>query len=477
MTSNAHKYEHVVVTMLPHFLKPDFESKLDALSSKYSTTEVFMIKMEINRRMSPCTKRLDLRGRVPGEVREYEIDDNQCWLDDLAFNHYRKRVEFYGGMLTNGLWEELQPKQTTRSVLLKPNKQKIEPEAKLSAEYFKSGFGILRKESRYKFFATVDIILSDGSIVHGNTLDISQSGLKVKATAAFDYRVGDIVSVCFPELAKDHELPELKAGIDYQVTQIRDYSYSSHFITLGLKISEINDSINEIIDIRHRSKTQKPSEESNDKIDNIRHRALEKTVINHTTTLPLFLDFGVIRFALLTLMNTGIWNYWHNDKGEQFFSQLLSEDRLKLLKENRELIFYSFCHYENDQKYYVCAASVELTEEQKKLFWQMGANEISWRVFRLRLSTIEQDELKDSPTDMAALSHVVLIQELTDTEQTGEYLNHPASSETEASILNGYSRSFYNSSRISAIYPDINSGFADLLRKIAIDHFDTTSSL
>ncbi|MFD2179834.1 PilZ domain-containing protein [Veronia pacifica] len=476
MTISAQKFEHVVIELLPHFLKPNFEARLDALSSKYTSTEVFMIKMEINRRMTPCSKRLDLRGRVPGEVREYELENERCWLDDIALNHYRKRIEFYGGSLTHGLWEELQPKQEKRNVLLKPTQHKAEPTANFSAEYFKSGAGILRKESRYKFFATIELVLPDGCLVHGNTLDISSSGLKIKATAAFDYHVDDEVTIRFPKLDEAEEMPELIEGITYTITQIRDYSYSSHFMTLGLKIVSPSKAIGAVIDNRHRNKkSQKPTEDSNHQIDNIRHRALEKVVVNHTTTLALFLEFGAIRFALMTLMNRGIWDYWHNEKGEQFFSQLLSEGRLQSLQKERELIFYCFCRYKKDQKYYVCASDTELSEQERKHFWSIGINEPSWRILRLRLSAIEKDELKDSPTDMAALSHIVLIQDLTDHDQRDDYQIESPEPEVKTELLNRFSRSLYNSSRISPINPDIQSQFADLLRKISVDHFDSTS--
>ncbi len=81
----------------------DFDYLLSQMTEGEPPSTKILVKMELNRIMEPCTKTIDLRGRVNGECREYELDGLKHWLDDVAFNAYHKNIQKFGGY-TEGVW-------------------------------------------------------------------------------------------------------------------------------------------------------------------------------------------------------------------------------------------------------------------------------------------------------------------------------------------------------------------------------------
>ena len=92
--------------LIPAYNSDDFEYLLAQITEGEAPSVKILVKMELNRVMAPCTKSVDLRGRVKGECREYELDGVKHWLDDVAFNAYHKNTRKFGGY-TEGVWEAL----------------------------------------------------------------------------------------------------------------------------------------------------------------------------------------------------------------------------------------------------------------------------------------------------------------------------------------------------------------------------------
>ena len=89
--------------LIPAYNSDDFEYLLAQITEGEAPSVKILVKMELNRVMAPCTKSVDLRGRVKGECREYELDGVKHWLDDVAFNAYHKNTRKFGGY-TEGVW-------------------------------------------------------------------------------------------------------------------------------------------------------------------------------------------------------------------------------------------------------------------------------------------------------------------------------------------------------------------------------------
>ena len=92
--------------LIPTYHTGEFEHLLSQLTDGEPPSLKILVKMELKRLMSPCYRSIDLRGRVKGECREYELDGISHWLDDVAFNIYHKNVRKFSGY-TEGVFDSL----------------------------------------------------------------------------------------------------------------------------------------------------------------------------------------------------------------------------------------------------------------------------------------------------------------------------------------------------------------------------------
>lgn len=94
----------LVERLIPVYRSGDLDYLLSQMTEGHPPSAKLLVKMELNRLMAPCTKSIDLRGKVQGECREYHFDGRQHWLDDVAFNSYQKSLKKFGAY-TEGVWE------------------------------------------------------------------------------------------------------------------------------------------------------------------------------------------------------------------------------------------------------------------------------------------------------------------------------------------------------------------------------------
>lgn len=215
--------------LIPAYNSDDFEYLLAQMTEGEAPSVKILVKMELNRVMAPCTKSVDLRGRVKGECREYELDGVKHWLDDVAFNAYHKNTRKFGGY-TEGVWEALCNTHNNFRVMQKRGKpQGIEFSEKSTAydvEAINLGYDLKRRENRLKLSSQIEFQVNKDQLVHATTVDISPSGAKFKVPSAFNYKLGEIIAVRFVELAKNSEVEGLNTPINYRIVGI-DESYEN----------------------------------------------------------------------------------------------------------------------------------------------------------------------------------------------------------------------------------------------------------
>lgn len=81
----------LVERLIPVYRSDDFDLVLSQMTEGEHPSVKILVKMEMKRVMAPCTKTIDLRGRVQGECREYKLEELTHWLDDVAINAYHKK--------------------------------------------------------------------------------------------------------------------------------------------------------------------------------------------------------------------------------------------------------------------------------------------------------------------------------------------------------------------------------------------------
>lgn len=436
-------YTGLIEQLLPLYQSPQFDALLNRLTAGEPNSSKLLIKIEINRLMAPCQRSIDLRGKVKGDCREYTLDGLKHWLDDVAINHYHKRIAHYGGKLTVGLWDELHNTPNNFRVLHQKEKQQLAAgdasnsaltHPSVMADVLRFGHYLSRSESRVHLSTGLFITLPDGQEVHGVTSDISNSGCRVKMPAAFDYELGAIIVVEFRELASQYEIEGLTEGLDYRVVGIDDGDESGSFIWLRLRLETNSDAVKRAIDLKTHSPNFKKRRDNEDKVLSIRSRAFEQTFLQHTSHLPLFFSGNELKYCLLTDHNKSLWEYWHDERNQPLINQIFNPRRIEHLlvdgAKSSQILLYCFSIEQQNKQYFYSASPSELTAEQRVLFWHIGAHRPSWRVFRITVSSIvsqDLDRLQDASPDrldrINELTHIALIQDITVEQGKDDYLN------------------------------------------------------
>ncbi len=199
--------------LIPAYQSEDFDNVLAMMTEGESPSVKLLVKMELNKMMAPCTKSVDLRGRVQGECREYELDGRKHWLDDVAFNEYQKGTQKFGSY-TEGVWNNLCNTRNNFRVMQQTGDDKKEgltsADSPFEVEPVTLGFDLKRRESRLLFTTQVEIRLPGGQLVHGVSVDVSASGGRFKVPTAFAYKQGQVLDVLFTELTKSSKIIGLK---------------------------------------------------------------------------------------------------------------------------------------------------------------------------------------------------------------------------------------------------------------------------
>ena len=433
-------YKGLIERLIPVYDSEDFEDVFQMMTEGEDGPTRLQLKMELNRIMSPCMKAVDLRGRVQGECRPYQLNGRQHWLDDVAINTYHKRIKIFGNQFRVGLYEALMNTRNNFRVMhqqgkLQPKvapKEESLPDNPLVAPLIRFGHYLTRNENRWQIATPVSLELPLSQTVNGISADLSYSGAKFKVPAAFNYKLGMTLVVRFPKLAEQLGDPRLVKGMSYRILGIDENPDNDSYKWLRLKLLSDNALIKAVIDHGLSQSQSRTRHNHEDKIIQIRTRGYEHCFLKHSTSMPVFFSGTKLTYCLLTQYNRHIWSHWHDERNQPVLNHLISEDRLASLgkaglKQSSTLI-YSFHHEHDGKTFFYSAALPEMNAEQRRLFWHVGAQRDSWRVMRLSLQPIDQediDSLKSIAPDMVdklgSLTHVGVLQDLTNKEAQQDY--------------------------------------------------------
>lgn len=430
-------YKALIEQLLPAYGSEDFHQVFDSLTSNESGPIKLRIKMEINRLMAPCKKIIDLRGRVKGQCRSYTFNGQTHWLDDVAINILHRRSKVFNNQYCVGLYEALVNTHNNFRELHQQGERATSTEKKVTTELFTAnlirfGHYLHREENRLQISTPVTISIPFNQQIWGMTTDLSSSGAKFKVPSAFSYRLGQTIDAYFPQLAEIHNEPLLEQPHRYRVLGIDDNPEDASFKWLRLIALSENEALKKLIIASQNKGILRHRNNHEDKIIQARTQGYEHCFLKHTVGLPLFFSDTELKYALLTDHNRYLWQYWHDERNQPVINQLLSEQRIaslghKGLKQSSTLI-YCFHHDHQGQRYFYSAALPEMDQEQRRIFWQLGSHRDSWRVMRLTVYPLRQQELEklnDVAPEMIEkfqdLTHVGVLQDITHKNTQSDY--------------------------------------------------------
>ncbi len=423
--------------LIPVYGSVDFDFVLGQLTEEAPSSTKVLVKMELNRLMAPCTKSIDLRGRVNGECRKYVLEGIAHWLDDAAFNDYHKNIKKFG-RYTEGVWENLIAARNNFSAMNKPvsAEQKISftsSDSPFLAEPIQLGYDLKRQEKRLKVQTQVEIHCSKGQVLHGLSIDLSSSGAKFKVPATFNYNLGEHLEVRLTELASKSQLVGIEKPLTYRVLAVDDCYENNAVRYLRTTLLTKTNLIDRVIDEALSSAEKRTRHDNQDKIVRARRRGYEHIALKHTSNLPLFFQGNELKLALLTPNNQQLWQYWHDERNQQTLGSLFHPERMNSLitpgVKGTTNVLYSFTHEHERKTYFYSMLRPEANRDQRLLFWHFGAKRQSWRVFRIslfELSELEKNELATFSTELAATTHSIthmgILQEISNDQSGQDYL-------------------------------------------------------
>ncbi|WP_311568659.1 PilZ domain-containing protein [Photobacterium arenosum] len=431
------EYKGLIEQLLPAYDSGDFNDLFQHLTADLSGPVRLQVKMEINRLMAPCRQPVDLRGKVSGECRPYDMHGMTHWLDDVAMNVYRRRIKTYGEQYRVGLFESLMNTRNNFRVMQQQDTQAPPPEEPaealpFGAELLRFGYHLSRSEQRIQITTPVVLTLPYSQEVNGTTSDISPSGARFRVSSAFRYHTGQVVTAFFPELAKQLKDERLVQGISYRILGVSPHADNDSYIWLRLMMIESSDALKEAIEARQKMAASRSRQNHEDKIIQSRTRGYEHSFLKHTSSIPLFFAGNELKYCLQTEHNRHLWEHWHDERNQSVINHLLSEDRIRTLGQEGlsqgSTLIYSFTHQHEGKTYFYSAALPEMSVEERQLFWQIGATRESWRVVRLTLYPISQDDkiqLQEIAPELletlSSLTHIGVLQNLTNKDGQHDY--------------------------------------------------------
>lgn len=461
MSQDLEQYQEIIEELKPMINEPEFNQVLSHVASSVPKQKRFLLKMELKRLARPCIRLIDLRGLVDGKCRLYEHENRQHFLDDVAVETFEKQLRIFGEY-TIGVYEATTNTENNFRVRHKKEQQaaiknkntkappKEQPESYL-APLVAFGNYAQREEERMNFAMNIEIFTESNKSIQANTVDISVSGLKVKASKEHLFKVGERMIIQFRGLEKEYSLNK-RQGIPYSIGSVEQLDEAQR-----LNLKRLDDSPNPSFDKFLKQFIHGNKRRYKVNLDNtiaaIQNKTYEQYYIPNFTSIPIYIenieDTYEPKYALANDSNREEIQYWASETQDLRIGYILSDARIKqalaLPKGRQELYIFVFNHIKNNKVYFYSATHSELDAkpELKKVFLGYGSRKASWRIYKLQMTdlapnqsyrplsisnsindSVKRQNQKPSPRLMSRLKnlkHIAVLTNITDELSTEHY--------------------------------------------------------
>ncbi len=405
MSQDLEEYQAIIEQLKPMVNEPEFNQLLEQVAAGIPKPKRFLIKMELKRQAKPCSRRIDLRGHVDGECREFEYDDLTHYLDEIAIEVFERQVRMFG-KYTLGVFEAVSNTENNFRVMYrKQREEQLKAQSGdadampviAQAPIIRFNHFPNRCEERMNFAVNLELFTELNRSIQATSVDISLNGLKVKLNKDQLLKPGERITVHYRGLETQFTLDK-KMGLTYQVA---NFDSSRQEQRVGLKrVDEVKHAAFDAFLERfiHGNKRRYKVNMENT-LDAIFTKACEQYYTPNLTSVPVYLEPGkesyIARYALLNDANRDTIYYWNNENQENQLGYLFSKSRVEQLlaqsAADRHTTIYCFNHVKDDAVYFYSASLPELNADPalKALFLGFGSRKASWRVYHVQLTTMQ----------------------------------------------------------------------------------------
>lgn len=412
MNIDFSKYQKLINSFRGEANKPSFDIKFNQSTANMAKTEKFLLKMELKRLASACTRSIDLRGLVDGDCKLYEYSGQSHFLDDVAIKVFEENIEQYKGY-TFGVYdavkntennfrviyqkEQNKNSQLSEAMTTTSSQKKSADKIQYPVRIFSLNQSIDRIEERMNYVTPLTIVLDDNQRKTVSSIDISISGLKFRLNSQTPLHIEQLIKVTFNELHHNFQFKKDHALI-YQVKNIQSDT-NTQLVGCQRIEAEGEDAFKAFLFSYIQANKRRYKINLENTISTLQARTFEHYVLPKLNELPIFFQHKnkaiLPRYALTTNNNQSTFQYWQDEESHSNLQFLVNEERLaRLLKKTRQgkpLLVYSFIHQHQGKDFFYTLDEDQVDADDGffATFLTFAANKSSFAITQLSYFPVE----------------------------------------------------------------------------------------
>ncbi|WP_372768187.1 PilZ domain-containing protein [Pseudoalteromonas sp.] len=404
------KYQSLIEELKRDLGRPNFDAIFNKKTKSLSSSERFLMKMEMNRLLQPINRFIDLRGQVTGEVRSYTYNGKQHFMDETAINVFEAGIRRYK-RYTLAVYEAVMNTENNHKVMQRKALERGElapqpvaaniQEKKSNINRVSFASYESRSEERMNYSIKVKLYLGSGSEIEASTSDISVSGCKVKLSSRYQVAKGETLRMRLLGLEQDFELG-IKNGLEYEVVAVEKINADHNYVRMKRTFNNENKSIDEFLKSFIHGNKRRYKVNLDNTLDAVIVKGYEQYYLPRVSSLFLFLSVKDARVSpslvLTNENNLNVARYFNDEKRNSVLPQVLNPARINQLLQSpgevKQLTLFCFNHTNSGKLFFYSASERELnnTPNLRNLFWGFASQKPSFRIFNVQLMPCSSED-------------------------------------------------------------------------------------
>ncbi|MDV6316902.1 PilZ domain-containing protein [Idiomarina sp. HP20-50] len=315
MSSDA-SVETLIDELKTDYHRSQFESLFKRKTKHLSGPEKLQARMRINELAKPALGVVDLRKKIPAEVKPYSFQGRTHYFDLAARRLFEEGLRLYKGVFTNDTKQKIlalkeHHQQLAESMALAQEKQDK------ALDSFVAGRSYVRNEERMNMVTSVKMKLADNQQFKAMTVDVSIDGLQLKLSP--EPQLSGLkhgrIKVCFSGLADDFVF-DGDQEYEYRVVGVKEND-----VCVYLRLKRLNESSDDALSQFLSSMLAKFRRRYKVNVDHIAQRVIarghERCWLEAIQALPILLsDKSSSCVVVKTNGNQALLNSWQQHQND-----------------------------------------------------------------------------------------------------------------------------------------------------------------